>query len=61
VDDGSIVLRPATGPRYGRIWDAHVVDALVERFGDGISGYWRVPGVSARSEPSFGVWSRGAR
>ncbi len=47
-DDGSIVLRAATGPRYGRIWDAHVVDALVERFGDGISGYWRVPGEFGR-------------
>ena len=47
-DDSSIVLRAATGPRYGRIWDAHVVDALVERFGDGISGYWRVPGEFGR-------------
>jgi len=37
-------LRAATGPAYGRIWDADVVDALVERFGDGVSGHWRVPG-----------------
>jgi hypothetical protein len=22
-----------------------VVDALVERFGDGVSGHWRVPGI----------------
>jgi hypothetical protein len=47
-DDGSIVLRAATGPRYGRICDAHVVDALVERFGDGVCGYWRVPGEFGR-------------
>src|SRR5205085_162701 len=37
-------LRAATGPGYGRIWDADIVDALVERFGDGVSGHWRVPG-----------------
>ena len=35
-------------PPLRRIWDAHVVDALVERFGDGISGYWRVPGEFGR-------------
>ncbi len=43
-DDG-VELRAATGPRYGRIWNADVVDALVERFGDGVSGHWRVPGI----------------
>ena len=32
-------LRAATGPAYGRIWDADIVDALVERFGDGVSGH----------------------
>jgi hypothetical protein len=37
-------LRAATGPNYGRVWNSEVVDALVERFGDGISGAWRVPG-----------------
>ncbi len=37
-------LRAATGPGYGRIWNADIVDALVERFGDGVSGHWRVPG-----------------
>ncbi|HXR29342.1 MAG TPA: hypothetical protein VN772_07155, partial [Solirubrobacteraceae bacterium] len=40
-------MRAATGPRYGRIWnggEGGVVDALVHRFGDGISGDWRVPG-----------------
>src|SRR4030081_3630181 len=42
-------LRAATGPAYGRIWGADIVDALVERFGDGIATHWRVPGeVGAR-------------
>lgn len=42
--NGDSILRAATGPRYGRIWNSDVVDALVGRFGDGISGHWRVPG-----------------
>src|ERR1700730_11680066 len=45
VQDDDLELRAATGPRYGRIWNADVVDALVERFGDGVSGHWRVPGI----------------
>lgn len=42
--NGSDVLRAATGPRYGRIWNADVVGALVNRFGDGVTGDWKVPG-----------------
>jgi hypothetical protein len=37
-------LRAATGPNYGRVWNVEVVDMLVDKFGDGISGDWRVPG-----------------
>jgi hypothetical protein len=37
-------LRAATGPNYGRIWNSEVADALVSRFGDGVTGDWRVPG-----------------
>ena len=40
----SNVLRAATGPRYGRIWNADIASDLVNRFGDGVSGDWRVPG-----------------
>jgi hypothetical protein len=42
--NGSSMLRAATGPRYGRIWNADVIGALVRQFGDGVSGDWRVPG-----------------
>ena len=38
------MLRAATGPRYGRIWNAPIVDTMVSRFGDGVSGEWKVPG-----------------
>lgn len=42
--DSNIELRAATGPRYGRVWNAEIADALVRRFGDGLSGDFRVPG-----------------
>lgn len=37
-------LRAVTGPNYGRIWNATITQALVDRFGDGINGEFRVPG-----------------
>src|SRR6201984_53702 len=44
-EDGSVnELRSVNGPNYGRVYDADVVDALVDRFGDVVSGTWRVPG-----------------
>lgn len=48
VDGGEplehVELRAATGPRYGRIWNSDIVDSLVSRFGDGLTGDFRVPG-----------------
>ena len=41
---GDPVLRAATGPRYGRIWNADITDGLVQRFGDGRTGAFRIPG-----------------
>lgn len=43
-DSGLPVLRAATGPDYGRVWNANLTRALVERFGDGLTGDFRVPG-----------------
>jgi hypothetical protein len=42
--NGENILRAATGPRYGRIWNADCLSALTSRFGDGIIGQWTVPG-----------------
>ena len=42
--NGSPVLRAATGPKYGRVWNADVLDAMVHTLGDGRTGQWRVPG-----------------
>ncbi len=42
--NGDNVLAAATGPRYGRIWNTDVTGQLVNRFGDGVTGDWRVPG-----------------
>ena len=38
-------LVAATGPKYGRIWDSDILTALTERFGDGVTGDFRVPGI----------------
>jgi hypothetical protein len=41
---GEPELRAATGPNYGRIWNETITRALVDRFGDGLTGDFRVPG-----------------
>lgn len=46
--NGANTLRAVTGPNYGRIWNANVVAQLVKRFGDGITGQWKVPGEFGR-------------
>lgn len=38
-------LSAATGPNYGRIYNEEIVRSMVNLFGDGVSGDWRVPGV----------------
>jgi hypothetical protein len=38
-------LRAATGPKYGRIWDADIAESLVSEFGDGVNGRFKVPGI----------------
>jgi len=45
---GDPILRAATGPRYGRIWNADIVNGLVNRFGDGLTGDFRIPGEFGR-------------
>jgi hypothetical protein len=49
--NGSRTVRAATGPRYGRIWNADVVGTLVERFGDGVTGAFKVPGEFGKDVP----------
>lgn len=39
-----VEMRAATGPNYGRIWNADIAASLVNRFGDGRTGDFRVPG-----------------
>lgn len=41
-------LRAATGPRYGRVWNSDVIGALMDRFGDGRTGTFRIPGEFGR-------------
>jgi hypothetical protein len=42
--NGDSTMRAVTGPNYGRIWCDDVTGLLVKKFGDGVSGDWRVPG-----------------
>ena len=42
--NGVATLRAVTGPNYGRIWNDDITRNLVTRFGDGITGQWKVPG-----------------
>jgi hypothetical protein len=42
--NGANILRAATGPNYGRIWNAEILAMMVNQFGDGITGEWSVPG-----------------
>lgn len=43
-NNGKSELRAVTGPNYGRVWNTQVIHALMERFGDGRTGDFRVPG-----------------
>lgn len=47
--NGVPILRAATGPKYGRIWNSDIVGGLVRQFGDGLSGRFRVPGEFGRA------------
>lgn len=42
--NSSNMLRAATGPNYGRIWNGDITNELIKRFGDGVNGRFRVPG-----------------
>lgn len=51
MDVPDMQLRAATGPRYGRIWNADIVHGLMRRFGDGRSGKFRIPGEFGKQVP----------
>lgn len=42
-------LHAVTGPGYGRVWNCTIADALVDRFGDGVTGTFKVPGEFGKS------------
>ncbi len=47
----TVELRAALGPNYGRVWDIDVIDALRGRFGDGVTGDFKVPGEFGKDVP----------
>lgn len=44
-------LRAATGPNYGRVWNDQITGALMQKFGDGRTGDFRVPGEFGKDVP----------
>jgi hypothetical protein len=44
ISDKQPELVAATGPKYGRVWNNEITNQLCDRFGDGVTGDWRVPG-----------------
>lgn len=44
ANGGPVELSAMTGPSYGRVWNADIARALRERFGDGVTGQFTVPG-----------------
>jgi hypothetical protein len=49
--NGSPQLRAVTGPNYGRVWNHQVIKSLMERFGDGVTGDFKVPGEFGHDVP----------
>jgi hypothetical protein len=49
--ENEYILRAATSEGYGRIWDADVLDFMVEEYGDGVTGRYRVPGEFGKQKP----------
>ena len=47
----SIEMRAATGPGYGRVWNEEIVGALMRKFGDGVTGDFKVPGEFGKDVP----------
>jgi hypothetical protein len=43
------IFRAATGPNYGRVWNADLVQVMRSRFGNGLDGDFRVPGEFGRA------------
>lgn len=48
-EDEAATLRAVTGPNYGRVWNSTITRALLERFGDGVTGDFRVPGIFGKA------------
>lgn len=42
--NGENTCPAVTGPKYGRIWNSEILQALTSHFGDGRTGTWKVPG-----------------
>ena len=49
--NGHAEARAFTGPNYGRVWNTDVIQGLMDRFGDGVTGDFKVPGEFGKNVP----------
>lgn len=49
--NGHAEARAFTGPNYGRVWNTQVIQGLMQRFGDGVTGDFKVPGEFGKDVP----------
>jgi hypothetical protein len=49
--NGGVSASAVTGPRYGRIWNSDITAGLVQRFGNGLVGDFRIPGEFGHAVP----------
>jgi hypothetical protein len=50
LEDG-LQIRSINSPTYGRVWNHQITEALVNRFGDGRTGDFRIPGEFGKQVP----------
>lgn len=50
-DATSLTTRAMTSAGYGRVYNADITRQLVERFGNGLEGDWKVPGEFGKAVP----------
>jgi len=51
TDSDPPYLSAVTGPNYGRVWDATIISSIIDVFGDGVTGDFKVPGIYGEAVP----------
>lgn len=49
VNENDLFIRAITSEGYGRIWNYQVTRPITDRFGDGLTSDWTVPGIRGKA------------